>query len=308
MQTTLTELLGIRFPIFLGGLQWISRASFVATVANAGGGAFLTAASFSSPDDLREEIRRTRALTSAPFGVNISMLPEAAPGELAMEFARVAAQEKIPFVETSGRLPTELIPLLKAADIRIIHKAVVIRHAQRAQEAGVDAVVIVGSEGGGHPGMEQVGTFVKLPAAVDALSIPVIAAGGICDRRGFLAASALGAKGVMMGTRWLATVECPVHPAVKQWIVDARITDTLLIQQSLRNPIRAINNAQARKVLALEEAGAGLPELLPFISGKLGRKALENGQLDEAILTAGQCAGLIHQILPVQEVIDQLTA
>lgn len=307
MKNKIAELLGIRYPILLGGLQWISRASLVAAVTNAGGGAFLTAASFSSASELREEIRRTRELTDALFGVNISMLPESSPGELAIEFAYVAADEKIPYVETSGRLPVHLLPVLKSANIRTIHKVATLKHAKKAEAAGVDAVVVVGAEGGGHPGMDQVGTFVKLPAVVDELKIPVIAAGGICDRRTYLAALVLGAEGVMMGTRWLATEECPVHPNIKEWIVNAQITDTILIQQSLNNPIRAIDNAQARKVLAMEQAGAGLEELLPFISGKLGRSAMENGQMEAAVLTSGQCAGRIHKVLTVQEVINELT-
>ena len=305
MKTAITELLGIEYPILMGGMQWISRGAFVAAVAEAGGTGFIPAATCGSKEALLEEIRTARSLTGKPFGVNISMLPDTPLDQLEWVMQTVL-QEKIPFVETSGRSPAELIPVLKEAGIKILHKVTFPAHARRAAKDGVDAVILVGYEGGGHPGMKQVGTFVDLPATVDAVDIPVIAAGGICDHRTFAAALMLGAEGVMMGTRFIATHECPVHENYKNWIVQSGIDDTLIIQRSIRNAFRAINNKKAQQVLGLEQTGIGLKELLPHISGKAGKAALESGNMEDAVLTAGQCCGRIREILSVKEVIESL--
>ncbi len=307
MKTAITDLLQVQYPILMGGMQWISTGAFVGAVAETGGTGFITAASFNSRDLLKEQIQAARAVTKKPFGVNISMLPDAAPDQLGWVIETVL-EEKIPFVETSGRSPVELIPILKGAGVKILHKVTCPQHAIKAQKDGADAVILVGYEGGGHPGMKQVGTFVDLPATVDAVDIPVIAAGGICDSRSFAAALVLGAEGVMMGTRMIATKECPVHDNYKQWILNADIDDTLIIQRSIRNAFRAINNQKAQQVLGLEQTGIGLKELLPHISGQKGKQAIQNGKIDEAVLTAGQCCGRIREILSVREVIDDLVS
>ena len=305
MKTRITELLGIEKPIMLGGLQWISRAEFVASVSNAGGTGFIPAATLGCAEKLTEEIRRAKDLTDKPFGVNISMLPDANAGgqEWILE---VLKAEQIPFVETSGRLDTGLVSALKSLGIRIVHKLTSPKHAVSAEKAGVDAIVLVGYEGGGHPGMDQVGTFVNLPRTVESVSVPVIAAGGVCDGKSMAAALTLGAEGVMMGTRFIATKECPVHENYKQWILDADITDTLIIQRSIRNAFRAIHNEKAEQVLGLEQTGISLKELLPHISGKKGLAAIGNGDMHSAVLTAGQCAGRIHEVLTCRELVDQL--
>lgn len=306
MKTKITEMLGIEYPILCGGLQWICRPEFVAALAESGGTGFLTAASCASPEELAAAIKMTRGLTKKPFGVNISLLPDANAGDQGGEFVQVVVDEGIPFVETSGRCPTDLIPPLKKAGVKIIHKVTCAAHAVTAQREGVDAITLVGYEGGGHPGMDQVGTFVNLPHTIDAVTLPVLAAGGICDGKGLAAALALGAEGVMMGTRWIATEECPVHDNIKQWIVNAKTTDTLIIQRSIRNALRAMNNPKAREVLGMEEMGWGLKELLPHISGQKGREALATGDMNSAVLTAGQCAGRITSVLSAKEVVESM--
>lgn len=303
METAITRLLGIKYPILLGGLQWINRAEFVASVAEAGGTGFIPAATLGCADALTEEIRKAKRLTKNPFGVNISMLPDALAGQSDW-IMDVILREKIPFVETSGRLPVELIPRLKDAKVRIIHKVTTPKHAVSAENAGVDAIVLVGYEGGGHPGMDQVGTFVNLPETISHVTLPVIAAGGVCDGKSFAAAMALGAEGVMMGTRFVATKECPVHENYKKWIVNAKISDTLIIQRSIRNAFRAVNNEKAQQVLGLEQQGIPLKELLPHISGKKGMEAIMSGDMRSAVLTAGQCAGRVDSIVPVKDLIE----
>lgn len=305
MKTSITEMLGIEYPILLGGMQWISRAEFVASVVQAGGTGFIPAATFGNIESLTEEIRKVKKMTSKPFGVNISMLPDASIGQCDW-IIDVISKEKIQFVETSGRLPSDIIPRLKAEGVKIVHKVTNPRHAISAQNAGVDAIVLVGFEAGGHPGMEQLGTFVNLPKTVDNVSIPVIAAGGVCDGKSFAAAMAMGAEGVMMGTRFIATLECPVHENYKKWIVDSNISDTLIIQKSIRNAFRAINNGKAQQVLGLEQTGISLKELLPHISGKKGLEAIQNGDMESAVLTAGQCAGRIGHILSVKELFAEM--
>lgn len=303
VRTKITELLGIRHPVLMGGMQWVSVAEFVAAVADAGGLAFLTAATFNDGDELKAEIEKCRSLTANPFGVNISMLPELAAGDKTLEFARAAAESGIRVVETSGRDPSAIIGELKKAEVKVIHKVTSPRHAASAQKAGADAVVLVGYEGAGHPGMEQVGTFVNLPATVSAVTVPVIAAGGVCDGISMAAALALGAEGVMMGTRFIATTECPVHDRYKRWILDSGTADTIIIQKTIRNALRAMRNERALLVLGMEQNGVALRDLLPHISGLRGKAAMQSGDLNDAVLPAGQCAGRIDSLIGVGELI-----
>lgn len=308
MKTKITEMLGIEYPVLMGGLQWISRAEFVASISNAGGISFLTAATHPDKQSFINEIRKCRTLTGKPFGVNISMLPELTSAELTMEYVDAAIEEKVPVVETSGRDPAPLIGPLKKAGIKVIHKVTSPKHALSAQKAGADAVVVLGYEGAGHPGMDQVGTFVNLPKAVSVLDIPVIAAGGVCDGKSLAAALALGAEGVLMGTRFIATKECPVHDNLKNWIVNADITDTIIIQRSIRNASRAIKNDRALAVLGLEQTGVRIGDLMPYISGKIGLAAMQDGNIDKAVLTSGQCAGRIDSVVSVADLIPGIVA
>ncbi|MCL6638869.1 MAG: nitronate monooxygenase [Firmicutes bacterium] len=306
MKTRITELLGIKYPIIQGGMQWLSRAELAAAVSNAGGLGIITAATHAGKEELVAEIRKTRSLTDKPFGVNISMLPEIGPRDKTPLYFEAVIEEKVPVVETSGRSPEEFVPRLKEAGIKLMHKVPAVRFAKKAEKIGADAVIVVGFECGGHPGMDDVTSLILAPKAASTLSIPVIAGGGIADARGFVAALALGAEGVVMGTRFVATTECLAHPKYKEWIVGAQETDTVMIQRSIRNAARVMKNAAAEKVLAMEARGAGLEELLTVISGQVGKKALFEGDVEGATFAVGQCVGLINEVKPVKEVIGEI--
>ena len=305
-RTRLTELLGIRYPIVQGGLQWLTTAELVSAVSEAGGLGILSSLSFPDRDALRNEIRRVKKMTPKPFGVNLSMLPELTKGDRTEEILQVILEEKVPVVETSGRSPEPFIHLLKANGVRLIHKVPSVRFAQKAESIGADAVTVVGFECGGHPGMDDVTSMVLIPRTAGSVKIPVIAGGGIGDARGFLAALALGADGVVMGTRFVATHECPAHLRIKEWFVKGRETDTMIIQRSIRNAARVIRNKAAETALSIEQKGATLDELLEVVGGRMGKKALSEGDLESAIIPCGQCVGLIDGIKSVREVIEEL--
>ncbi len=304
--TRLTQLLGIQYPIIQGGLQWLATAQLASAVSEAGGLGIISSLSFPDRDVLRKEIRRMKELTKKPFGVNLSMLPELTKEDRTEEILEIILEEKVPVVETSGRSPEPFIQSLKREGIKLIHKVPSARFARKAESIGADAVTLVGFECGGHPGMDDVTSLVLIPSAADSIRLPIIAGGGIADARGFLAALALGADGVVMGTRFVATQECPAHPRIKEWFVRARETDTMMIQRSIRNAARVIRNKAAEKTLALEQKGATLEELLAVISGQMGKKALDEGDMEGAIIACGQCVGLVHDIKSVKEVIDEV--
>lgn len=304
-QTRITQLLGIRYPIIQGGLQWLATAQLASAVSEAGGLGLISSLSFPNQDALRREVRRMRELTKKPFGLNLSMLPELAKGDRSEEILKVILEEGVPVVETSGRSPEPFVERLKKEGIKLIHKVPSVRFARKAESIGADAVTIVGFECGGHPGMDDVTSLVLIPRVVDSVKIPVIAGGGIADARGFLAAITLGAEGVVMGTRFVPTHECPAHPRIKEWFVKARETDTLMIQRSIRNAARVIKNRAAEKTLSMEQRGASLEELLTVVSGQMGQKALQEGDLEGAIIACGQCVGLIHEVKSVKEVIEE---
>jgi len=305
-ETRLTKLLGIKHPIIQGGLQWLATAQLASAVSEAGGLGIISSLSFPDQDSLRKEIRRIREMTKNPFGVNLPMLPELTKDDRTEEVLEILLEEGVPVVETAGRSPEPFIQRIKSGGIKLIHKVPSARFAKKAESIGADAVTIVGFECGGHPGMDDVTSLVLIPTVASSLRIPVIAGGGIADARGFLAALALGADGVLMGTRFVATQECPAHPKIKEWLVKARETDTMVIQRSIRNAARTIKNKAAEKALAMEERGASLEELLTVISGRIGQKALLEGDLEGAIIACGQCVGLIHEVKSVKEVIEEM--
>ena len=307
-QTRLTQLLGIEVPIIQGGLHWLATAQLASAVSEAGGLGIISSLSFPDQDALRKEIRRIKEATQKPFGVNLSMLPELTKGDRTEEILDVILEEKVPVVETSGRNPEPFIQRLKNAGIKLIHKIPSVRFAQKAESIGVDAVTIVGFECGGHPGMDDVTSMVLIPSVASAVKVAVIAGGGIADARGFLAALALGADGVVMGTRFVATRECPAHDRIKEWFVKGHETDTMVIQRSIRNAARVMRNSAAEKTLALEQRGATLEELLEVVSGRMGQKALREGDLDAGIIPCGQCVGLVHDIKSVREVIEEIVS
>ena len=306
-QTRITQLFGIKYPIIQGGLHWLATAQLASAVSEAGGLGLISSLSFPDREALRNEIRQMKKMTPKPFGVNLSMLPELTKGDRTDEILQTIIDEGVPVVETSGRSPEPFIQRLQKEGIKLIHKVPSVRFARKAESIGADAVTLVGFECGGHPGMEDVTSFILIPSAADAVKIPIIAGGGIADARGFLAALALGAEGVVMGTRFVPTRECPAHPRIKEWFVKAKETDTLMIQRSIRNAARVMKNRAAEKTLAMEQRGASLEELMTLISGDLGKKALYEGDLDSAVIACGQCVGLIHDIKSVKEVIEEIT-
>lgn len=309
MKTRITEMLGIRYPIIQGGMMWVGRAELAAAVSNAGGLGIITALTQPTPEALSAEIERCRALTDKPFGVNLTLLPSINPPPYEAYLDAVIAAG-VPVLETAGNNPREFIAKARAAGIKVIHKCVAVRHALSAERNGVDAVSIDGFECAGHPGEEDVPGLVLIPAAVRRLSIPVIASGGIADGRGLAAALALGAEGVNMGTRFCATLEAPIHPAIKQALVNADERDTRLIFRTLRNTARVLRNAISEEVVSLErrEGGAAFEELRPLVAGVRGRAALEAGAVDDGIITAGQCVGLIDDVPSCAELLARMVA
>jgi NADH:quinone reductase (non-electrogenic) len=305
MRTRLTEAFGIRYPIVQGGMQWVGRAELVAAIANAGALGHITALTQPSPDALSAEIARCRELTKAPFGVNLTILPSITPPPY-REYAQAIIDSGVPFVETAGNNPAEFLEMFKPAGIKVIHKATSIRHALKAQALGVDAVSIDGFDCAGHPGEDDVPGLVLIPAAVDALTVPLIASGGIADGRGLVAALALGADGVNMGTRFMCTVESPIHERVKQHLVAADERQTDLIFRSFRNTARVARNAVSRQVIEIEHAGGGFDAVRELVAGARGRVVYETGDVDAGIWTAGLSQALIRDIPTCAELVETL--
>jgi nitronate monooxygenase len=303
-KTKITEMLGIEHPILSGGMQWLSRAELVAAVANAGGIGFMTAESFETPEDLRKEINKIRTLTDKPFGVNLSMVPEFGKPERTLKFCEVVCEEGVNVVETAGRSPKPLMPVLKQGGVRVIHKLTSVRHALSAQRLGVDAVTLIGYGSGGHIGNDDVASFIMIPKAVAELDIPVIAGGGICNGKGFLGALAMGAEAVLLGTAFMMTKECPIHQNIKDRLVQTKETDTTLLLKTIENPIRCIRNKLADECLMVEEQGASFEEIIKTVAGGKGQVAYDTGDPDSAPIACGQIAGLIDEIKSVKEVID----
>ena len=303
-KTRITELLGIEYPIVQGGMVHLSRAELVAAVSNAGGLGIITSADHATKEGLRDELRRTKSLTDKPFGVNINLSPAARPVDTE-EYINVVIEEGVRIVETSGRSPEPYMKQFKQGNVIVIHKAPGgVRFAETAELVGCDAVSIIGYECGGHPGPDDTGSLVLVPATVAAVKIPVIAGGGFADAGGFVSALALGADGVLMGTRFMATRECPAHPKYKEWLLNSRKTDTLITQRSIRAPSRNLRNGPALKVQEMESRGATLEELLTVTSGQNSTRAYFDGELEAGLVECGQVVGLIHDIPTVKEVID----
>lgn len=304
MKTRITELLNIEYPIMQAGLQHLGTPELASAVSNAGGLGTINATIYPTIDDFRNAIRKVRSLTTKPFCVNISMLPKVSTGELTPEYFKTVVEEGVEIVETAGRSPEEYVPLLKAAGIKLIHKVPAVKFAKKAEDIGADVVTIVGVECGGHPGMDEISTMILGNKVTKTVSIPVFIGGGIADGYGMVAALALGGEGVIMGTRFVATEECIIHPNFKKWIVSASESDTILIQRSIKNMVRAAKNEAALNCMEMEKQGAGLNELLGIISGKRGRECQMQGDLEGGILSAGQAIGLIAEIKSAKQVID----
>ncbi|MBS9374212.1 NAD(P)H-dependent flavin oxidoreductase [Rhodococcus sp. B50] len=307
MRTRFTEIFGVEHPIVQGGMMWVGRAELVAAVAEAGALGFITALTQPTPEDLVREIERTRELTDKPFGVNLTILPSINPPPYA-EYRQAIIDSGVKIVETAGFNPADHLPHFKDAGIKVIHKCTSVRHAVKAERIGVDAVSIDGFECAGHPGEDDVPGLILIPAATSKLSIPVIASGGIADSRGLVAALALGADGVNMGTRFMCTVESPVAHEVKEQIVRNTELDTELIFRTLRNTARVATNAVSEEVVEIESRGAEFGDIAHLVAGARGRKVFEDGDLDAGIWTAGQSQGLIHDIPTVGELVERMVA
>jgi NAD(P)H-dependent flavin oxidoreductase YrpB (nitropropane dioxygenase family) len=307
MKTRITELLEIRHPIVQGGMHFVGLAQLASAVSNAGALGMITALTLKTPELLANEIARCRDMTDAPFGVNLTFLPSFSAPPYA-EYIAAIREGGVGVVETAGRNPEEHMPLLKAADILVIHKCTSIRHALKAQRIGCDAVSIDGFECGGHPGEDDVTNMILLPLAARALKVPFIASGGIGDERGLVAALALGADGINMGTRFLATREAPVHENVKQAIVNASERDTRLIMRALRNTERVLSNAGVERLLEVErEKGASLriSDIYEHVAG-VYPKVMVHGEMDAGAWSCGMVAGLIDDVPTVAELVERI--
>ena len=305
IKTRVTELFEIEYPIMQGGMMHVSRAELVSAVSEAGGLGTLAALTFSSAEELAAEIRKTKSLTDKPIAVNFSFLPTLYPMNYD-EYIDIAIREGIRIVETAGRSPEPYMKRFKEAGVKVVHKCTAVRFAHTAQRIGCDAISIDGFECAGHPGEEDVTSLILIPLTVDAVDIPVIASGGFGDGRGLVAALALGADGINMGTRFMATQESPIHPRVKEWMVNSTERDTMLILRSLRNTERALRNRIAEQVVEMEGQGATVEELAPIITGQKGKELLETGDLDRGLFTSGQVLGLIRDIPTVQQLMASI--
>jgi len=303
LTTRITELFGIEHPIVGGCMMHISGPEFVAAISNAGALGLLASAMFDTQDAFRQAVRTVRSLTGKPFGVNLSLFPALRPIDNDL-YVDVILEEGVSVVETSGHRPPEaLLARLKAGGVKTMHKCVAPRHALSAQKAGVDAVTIFGTEGGGHIGELGLSTLVMVPRTADLLDVPLLAAGGIADGRGLLAALALGADGVTIGTRLLVTEECPLHGDVKQALLSAGEQDTVPVLGSLHNTLRAWKNAAALQVAEIEATGGDMWQILPLVAGTETRRMIDGGDVDAGVLACSQSIGLVDEIEPVADVI-----
>ncbi len=307
INTRFTEIFGIQHPIVQGGMQWVGRAPLVAAVADAGALGFLTALTQPTPEALDKEIRRCREMTDKPFGVNLTILPTLTPPPYA-EYRRVIIEAGIKIVETAGNNPIEHIDDFKKHEIKVIHKCTAVRHALKAERLGVDAISIDGFECAGHPGEDDIPGLILIPAAADKVKIPMVASGGFGDGRGLVAALALGADGINMGTRFMCTQESEIHNNIKIKMVenDERATD--LVFRTVRNTARVAKNLISQEVLKVEEKGIEdfAKDLGHLVAGKRGNQVYEKGDPDYGIWSAGMVQGLIHDVPTVKELVERI--
>jgi nitronate monooxygenase len=308
----MTELFDIKYPIMCGGMMWLAKPELCAAISTAGGLGNLTSGNYESGDDLGKAIDKTRQLTDKPFCVNITLLPSVRINkEMHQEYFRVCCEEKVTAIEISGApldryLGVDAVDQAKEAGVKMIHKVGSVKHARHAEEAGYDAVIAAGFEEGGHPLNDDVTTMLLTPRICDSVKIPVITAGGIADGRSLAAALVLGAEGVMMASRFIATKECTAHPKIKEELIRRQENDTTLILGTLDLQMRALKNELVSKVLEVESRQGGLEEIIPLISGKRSEKAWENGDVDGVPLAVGQSIGLIKEIVSCRELLEMM--
>jgi len=309
IKTRATELLGIEHPIVQGGMMGVGRADLAAAVSNAGALGIITALTQPTPEELAREIQRTRDLTVRPFGVNLTLLPTIKPVPYD-EYARAIIEGGVKIVETAGRSPEQFMPAFKEAGVKVVHKCTSVRHALKADKIGCDMVSIDGFECAGHPGEDDIPGLVLIPCAANVLKIPMIASGGFGDGRGLAAALALGADGINMGTRFVATKEAPVHENLKQRMVEATELDTALIFRTLKNTARVFKNSVADKVVEIEAkpGPTNFEELAPLVAGVKGREVMDKGDLEYGIWTAGMIMGLIKDVPDCKTLVHRIVA
>lgn len=309
MKTLITEMFGIEHPIIQGGMHYVGFAEMAAAVSNAGGLGIITALTQKTPEDLANEIARCKDMTDKPFGVNITFLPSLTPPDYPA-IVKTVIDAGIKAVETAGRNPSQVLPYLKDAGVKVIHKCTSVRHALKAQSIGCDAVSVDGFECGGHPGEDDIPNMILLPRAADELDIPFVSSGGQADGRSLVASLAMGAEGMNMGTRFIATKEAPVHENVKQAIVAASELDTRLVMRPLRNTERVLTNDAVERLLEKEKAlGDKLKfeDIVEEVAGVYPR-IMMNGEMDAGAWSCGMVAGLIHDIPTCKELIDRIMA
>jgi nitronate monooxygenase len=307
MKTKITEMLGIEHPIIQGGMHFVGLAELASAVSNAGGLGIITGLTLGTPEKLANEIERCREMTDKPFGVNMTFLPSLTPPDSPGLF-KVVVESGVKVVETAGNNPQQWMPMLKEAGIKVVHKCTSVRHALKAQRIGCDAVSVDGFECGGHPGEDDVPNFILLPRAAEELEIPFISSGGMADGRSLVASLALGAEGMNMGTRFIATKEAPVHENVKQALVSASELDTRLIMRGLRNTERVLVNAGVERLLEKEQTlGADLKfeDIIPEVAGIYPR-VMQEGDVEAGAWSCGMVAGLIHDVPTVKELVDRI--
>ena len=312
MKTAITEMFGIKYPIICGAMMWLCKPKLCAAVSNAGGMGNLTAGNYATEDELRAAIRETKKLTDKPFMVNVTILPSVhITAEHHKMYLRVCAEEKVAGLEISGTpldkaVGMEFIDILKKAGVKMFHKVGSVRHAVNAEKIGYDGIYAAGIEEGGHPLNDDVTTMILTPRIAEAVKIPVVTVGGVANGRTMAAAFVLGAEGVMMATRFVATKECEVHENIKQEIVRRQEFETTLMCKSIGLQGRAIKNKVVSEVLALEAKGCGLEDLIPLISGQRVKEAWDTGNVDNAPMMMGQSVGLIKDIPTCKEVIERM--
>lgn len=309
MKTRITELFGIQHPIIQGGMHFVGYAQLAAAVSNAGGLGIITALTQRTPAALAEEIRRCKDMTDKPFGVNLTFLPAVTPPDYP-GYIKAIIDGGVKVVETAGNNPQKWLPALQEAGIKVIHKCTAVRHALKAEKIGCDAVSVDGFECGGHPGEDDVPNFILLPRAAEELTIPFVASGGMADGRSLVAALALGAEGMNMGTRFIATKEAPVHENVKQAIVAASELDTRLVMRPLRNTERVLSNTAVERLLEKERSlGSSLKfeDIAAEVAGVYPR-IMKDGEMDAGAWSCGMVAGLIRDVPTVKELIDRIMA
>ncbi len=305
LKTSFTETFGVRHPIVQGGMQWVGRADLAAAVANAGALGLITALTQPTPEDLGKEIARCRDMTDQPFGVNLTILPTINPVPYD-EFRAVIVESGIKIVETAGANPAPHMDFFKSHGVKVLHKCTSVRHALKAQQVGVDGVSIDGFECAGHPGEDDVPGLVLIPAATEKLTVTTVASGGFADGRGLAAALALGADGISMGTRFMCTVESPIHEDVKNAIVRASELDTELIFRPLRNTSRVAANGVSRKTVEILEAGGDFEDVRELVAGVRGRAVFRDGDIEAGVWSVGQVQGLITDVPTVGDLVSRI--